>query len=55
MKARRKIRRKAVVMRVVGVVLPVENQVTGNQRAKKVLQTKHLELLLKGRYTSVWL
>lgn len=36
-------------------VLPVKHLVTVNQRAKKVLQRKHLELMLKGRYTFVWL
>lgn len=50
-----KIRRKAAVMRVVGVPLPVKNQVTVNQTAKKLLERKHLELLMKGRYRFVWL
>lgn len=50
---RRKIRRKAAVM-TVAEVLPVKHLVTVNQRAKKVLQRKHLELLMKGRYTFVW-
>lgn len=54
MKVRRKIKRKAALMRVVGVPLPVKNQLTVNQTAKKVLQRKHVELLMKGRYTFVW-
>lgn len=55
MKVRKKmIRKKAAVMRMVGVPLPVKNQVTVNQAAKKVLQRKHLELLIKSRYTFLW-
>lgn len=54
-KVRKKmIRKKAAVMRMVGVPLPVKNQVTVNQAAKKVLQRKHLELLIKSRYTFLW-
>ena len=44
--------RKAVVMRVARVPLPLEYQVTVNQ--KKVQKRKHLELLRKGRRTFVW-
>lgn len=51
-KVRRNIRKKAVVRRVVGVPLPLEYQVTVNQ--KKVHQRKHLELLRKGRRSFVW-
>ncbi|XP_010214765.1 PREDICTED: uncharacterized protein LOC104569497 [Tinamus guttatus] len=46
-KVRRKKRRKAVAMRVVGVPLPVKNRVTVNQTAKKVQERKHLEQLRK--------
>lgn len=54
MKVRRKIKRKAALMRVVGVPLPVKNQLTVNQTAKKVLLRKHVELSMKGRYMFVW-
>lgn len=53
-KMRRKIRWKAAVVRAAGVPLPVKNQVTVNQTAKKVLQRKDLELLMEGRYRFVW-
>lgn len=53
-KVRRKIKKKAALMRVVGVPLPVKNQLTVNQTAKKVLQRKHVELSMKGRYMFVW-
>ncbi|KAF2978098.1 hypothetical protein EK904_007229, partial [Melospiza melodia maxima] len=46
-KVRRKIKRKAALMRVVGVPLPVKNQLTVNQTAKKVLLRKHIGLSMK--------